>query len=203
MSNDFGAQWWERHYQENGGHPNGEPSPYVIGELADLTPGTVLEAGCGTGADARWLAARGWDVTAVDISPTAIARARASSDGDETDSASISWVVADLMTWSPPGFFDVVVSQYLHPDSPFSEFVSRLAGAVAAAGTLLIVGHDRSDHLSSHAPRDASMDTTAVTDILDCVLWTVEVDDTRHRKMGRGDNEVTIVDNVVKARRRS
>jgi SAM-dependent methyltransferase len=37
----------------------------------------VLEIGCGTGTHAVWLAARGFHVVAVDIAPTAIARARA------------------------------------------------------------------------------------------------------------------------------
>jgi cyclopropane fatty-acyl-phospholipid synthase-like methyltransferase len=36
----------------------------------------TLELGCGTGADAVFLAQRGFEVTAVDFSPTAIERAR-------------------------------------------------------------------------------------------------------------------------------
>ena len=40
-------------------------------------PGTALDAGCGEGAEATWLASRGWDVTAADISAEALARAAA------------------------------------------------------------------------------------------------------------------------------
>ena len=41
-----------------------------------LRPMRTLELGCGTGADAVFLAKRGFEVTAVDFSPTAIERAR-------------------------------------------------------------------------------------------------------------------------------
>jgi len=41
-----------------------------------LRPMPTLELGCGTGADAVFLAKRGFEVTAVDFSPTAIERAR-------------------------------------------------------------------------------------------------------------------------------
>ena len=43
--------------------------------LSELTPGTALDAGCGAGAEAIWLAAAGWQVTAADISSQSLARA--------------------------------------------------------------------------------------------------------------------------------
>ena len=39
--------------------------------------------GCGTGSNARFLAERGWQVVAVDLSPTAIAMAAAQGGGVE------------------------------------------------------------------------------------------------------------------------
>jgi SAM-dependent methyltransferase len=39
----------------------------VIGALADLPPGKALDLAAGTGRHSRWLAERGWQVTAVDI----------------------------------------------------------------------------------------------------------------------------------------
>jgi SAM-dependent methyltransferase len=41
-----------------------------------IRPCRALELGCGTGASAVWLAGRGFDVTAIDLSPVAITRAR-------------------------------------------------------------------------------------------------------------------------------
>src|ERR1700745_99788 len=44
--------------------------------LLDDPPGTLLDVGCGTGAYAAGLAARGWNVTGVDASEDMLRRAR-------------------------------------------------------------------------------------------------------------------------------
>ena len=47
---------------------------------ADLPPGRALDLGCGEGGDAVWLAERGWNVVAVDISETALTSRRGSGE---------------------------------------------------------------------------------------------------------------------------
>jgi SAM-dependent methyltransferase len=188
----FGSQWWERHHQENASGP-GQPNPQLVAELTGLPPGTALDAGCGNGADAVWLARQGWEVTAIDISPTAVARA-------ESRQERISWVVADMTTWEPPTQYDLVISQYVHPDMPFGEFVARLAQAVAPGGTLFVVGHDHADgHSAAHAPEKASIAIDTVTGALSTGLWDVEVAEVRTR---HGSSRLTFEDVVVKARRK-
>ncbi|MGD1070764.1 MAG: methyltransferase domain-containing protein [Bryobacteraceae bacterium] len=44
-----------------------EPAPELTRALESEPPGTALDLACGAGRHARWLAARGWDVTAEDI----------------------------------------------------------------------------------------------------------------------------------------
>lgn len=203
----FGARWWERHYRAGTPGPAGDPTPYVTGELDHEHPGTVLDAGCGTGADAIWLARRGWDVTAVDVSPTAIDRARALAADLATDlppdgPGGVTWIVADLLTWTPPRQYDAVISQYVHPDVPVDRFVARLAAAVAPGGTLVVVGHEHADsHSAAHAPRDAALGLATVEAALDPGQWTVEVAETRERHVTRGATDLTLTDAVVKARR--
>ena len=51
---------------------SGNPNGVLVTEVTDLPPGQALDVGCGEGADALWLARHGWQVTAVDISPTAL-----------------------------------------------------------------------------------------------------------------------------------
>jgi SAM-dependent methyltransferase len=55
------------------------------------TPGVAVDLGCGNGGQARYLAARGWEVTGVDFIPEAIEAARR----DDAD-AMVTWRVADV-----------------------------------------------------------------------------------------------------------
>lgn len=190
----FGSQWWEQHYQQNAsGH--GQPNSHLVAELTGLPPGSALDAGCGNGADAVWLARQGWEVTAVDISPTAVRRAESLAEHHER----ISWVVADMTAWKPPKQYDLVISQYVHPDMTFGEFLARLAEAVAPNGTLFVVGHDHADgHSAAHAPEKASIAIDAVTGSLSTDLWDVDVAEARTRHV----RQLVLEDVVVKAHRK-
>ena len=115
------------------------PNAHLRAEAEDLRPGRALDAGCGHGSDALWLAARGWQVTGVDFSATALCHARAAA---EAAGAEIEWIEGDLATWArPPGQFDLVVSLYVHVAGSVEAMVRRMAAGVAPGGTLLLVGH--------------------------------------------------------------
>src|SRR5436309_8603643 len=62
---------WDKRYQE-GEHVSGEPHPLVTNFAAELVPGRALDVASGAGRHAIWLAERGWQVTAVDYSRTAM-----------------------------------------------------------------------------------------------------------------------------------
>lgn len=72
---EFDEAFWNARYSEKERIWSGRPNPQLVAEAAGLAPGTALDVGCGEGADALWLAARGWQVTGVDISTVALARA--------------------------------------------------------------------------------------------------------------------------------
>ena len=113
-------------------------------------------------------------------------------------------MVADLTAWEPPRQYDLVVSQYVHPDVPFGEFVARLANAVAPDGTLFVAGHDHADgHSAAHAPEKASIGPEAVISSLSRNLWDIEVAETRTRQVTHGSTEATMHDVVVRARRKA
>jgi len=70
---------WDRRYAEHGQLWSGKPNGTLVAEVAGLTPGRVLDVGCGEGADAVWLTRNGWDVTALEVSGVALERAAAHS----------------------------------------------------------------------------------------------------------------------------
>lgn len=89
-----------------------------------------------------WLAARGWTVTAVDVSPAAVDQARRHAEAaDPQASARVTWLPADLTTWDPDEGFDLVTSHYVHVPGPQEALFARLASWVVPGGTLLVVGH--------------------------------------------------------------
>ena len=103
-----------------------------------------MDLGAGDGRNAIWLARRGWDVTAVDFSQVAIDRGRALAAAAGVD---LRWEVADFLEWAPGDrSYDLVVLFFIHlPPEERREVYARAAAAVAPGGTLLIVGHDRTN----------------------------------------------------------
>jgi 2-polyprenyl-3-methyl-5-hydroxy-6-metoxy-1,4-benzoquinol methylase len=196
-----GEQAWDERYQSSPEIWSGHPNVALVAEVADLRPGTALDAGAGEGGDACWLAARGWKVTAADISSVAIERAakRASELG-----LAISWLHADLAKTPAPATYDLVTAHFLHvPRSEQPPLFRHLAAAVGPAGTLLVVGHDFSD--MAKLPRPDLIEYGWTAGEVAATLgpgWTIEVTESRPRRAAGPDgDEVTINDAVLRARR--
>ncbi|HEX3650002.1 MAG TPA: class I SAM-dependent methyltransferase, partial [Pseudonocardiaceae bacterium] len=102
MSEQTAEQFWEGFYQERDAIWSGRPNPLLVREIGSLQPGSVLDLGCGEGADAVWLARQGWRVTAVDISATALERAAGHADAAGVGDR-IEWVRHDLSRSVPTG----------------------------------------------------------------------------------------------------
>jgi 2-polyprenyl-3-methyl-5-hydroxy-6-metoxy-1,4-benzoquinol methylase len=177
------------------------PNAHLIAEVENLRPGLALDAGCGHGSDTLWLATRGWQVTAVDFSATALAHARSMAETMGTDIAKrINWVEGDLATWTPqPDHYDLVTCLYVHVAGSVQEMVRRMATGVAPGGTLLLVGHRPIDPVTGAATAAAgqvqvSVDATLA--VLDRGRWEFIVAEDRLRAMAG-----TGVDAVVCARR--
>ncbi|GAB4003339.1 hypothetical protein GCM10029992_44610 [Glycomyces albus] len=94
------AQFWDERYRGRDRLFSGEANVVLVAEAAGLRPGRALDVGCGEGADAVWLAARGWRVRAVDIAPTALERARLAAEAAGVGDR-VAWVRADV-SLAPP-----------------------------------------------------------------------------------------------------
>jgi protein-L-isoaspartate O-methyltransferase len=196
-----GEQAWDERYRAKPDIWSGHPNAVLVAETAGLQPGTALDAGAGEGGDACWLAARGWEVTAADISGVALERAarRASERG-----LAITWLHADLAKASAPGTYDLVTAHFLHvPKSEQPPLFRHLAAAVAPGGTLLVVGHDLSDMAKMPRPDLAEYGWTAGE--VAATLgegWTIEAVEARRREaVGPDGDQVTLCDAVLRARR--
>jgi SAM-dependent methyltransferase len=202
-----GRAFWDERYASRERIWSGEPNLRLVAEVASLRPGRALDVGSGEGADALWLAGRGWRVTAVDVSAVALARAaaRAGELGDEVASR-VAWEQADVRTWSPPvAAFELVSAHFLHPAPDLRPGVVRgLAAAVAPGGVLLYVGHDPTDiGVVPRNRRELMPAAPEIARLLDPGAWDVEVAEARPRPGTHPHGHaVTVHDAVVRARRR-
>ncbi|NUU31346.1 class I SAM-dependent methyltransferase [Arthrobacter sp. C9C5] len=209
---EFDESFWDERYRQHGQHGSvwsGQPNPQLVAEAADLAPGSALDVGAGEGADAAWLARRGWRVTAVDISSVALARAAAALEDEPETAARITWQHQDLTSSPPPaGTFDLVSAQFLHLPAPQRDGVySRLAASVAPGGTLLIVGHHPSDlETSVRRPSAPGLLFTAeqLAADLDPDDWEIVTCTARPRATEDSDGApVTVRDSVLRAKRKA
>ncbi|MCG2623174.1 methyltransferase domain-containing protein [Arthrobacter sp. I2-34] len=213
MTHSFDKKYWDQIWQ--GGRAasmsTSRPNPHLLQEVSDLTPGTAIDAGCGAGAEAIWLAARGWQVTAADVAAAALdlAEERAAASGV---AGQVQWVQADLSVWEPDTQYDLVTTHYAHPEMPQLEFYDRIAAWVAPAGTLLIVGHlhhHGSTGEPGHGldggepPASASVTAADITARLDPTVWEIATAQESHRTVsGPGGHPTLVHDVVVRAKRR-
>lgn len=200
----FDRDFWEgRWAQALREHPDKvagrSPNAHLVAAAGALRPGLALDAGCGNGTEALWLAASGWRVTAVDFSATALEHARATAEALGADVAErVEWIEADLAAWSPPlQRCDLVVSLYVHVAGSVSDMVTRLGQAVAPGGTLLLVGHRPVDPVTGEptpAAGQSQVSVEAAVAALDPGAWEVVVAEERRRAAAG-----TGVDAVVQA----
>lgn len=196
--------FWERFYEDRD-RWSGNPNAGLVDEASDLPPGRALDLGCGHGADAIWLAARGWDVTAVDISQNALDRAAEHARAAGVDGA-IHWERHDLSVGFPQGPFDLVSACFLQsPVELRREPVLRAAAAaVAPGGRLLIVAHAQMPSWADPAkhPAQPGLDETLAILALPDDEWTVETRrEIVHAITSKAGEEGTRSDIVLRLRR--
>ncbi|MFK8907859.1 class I SAM-dependent methyltransferase [Streptomyces sp. YS-3] len=144
------AEYWDRRYTHGDIGWTFAPHPLAVAELELVAPDApadpavprprALDLGAGAGRHTLWLARRGWDVTAVDISAVALERTRRQA---EEAGVEVATVLADLASYEPPrDVFDLALITYVHIEpAQRATLLARAARALAPGGRLVIVGH--------------------------------------------------------------
>ena len=199
-------QVWEEHYAERDRAWSGRVNVRLAEVAESLPPGRALDLGCGEGGDAMWLAERGWHVTAVDISQTALDRAAADARSRNLLER-IDFQRHDLPDTFPEGVFDLVSAQFLHSTVELDRpSLLRLgADAVSGGGTLLIVDHGGPPPWASkldHYHEFPSADEVADSLNLDAGEWErVRLEAVEREATGPDGEVATWTDNVIVLRR--
>ncbi|GFG63612.1 hypothetical protein MKUB_11020 [Mycobacterium kubicae] len=200
--------FWDRLYRRSDRIWSGNVNARLAEVAVDLPPGRALDLGCGEGGDAMWLAERGWQVVATDISPVAIERAR--EDARARGLAErIEFVRTDLADGVPAGPFDLVSAHYFHVPEPLalnrSAVLRAAAEALRPGGHLLIVDHGSAPSWSEHHdyPFPGADEVLDSLD-LDVAQWQrVRVEAVDRDVAGPDGQKASVKDNVMLLRRRS
>jgi SAM-dependent methyltransferase len=113
---------------------------------AALPAGRALDLGCGTGTDAVYLATHGWDVTAVDMVPQALAATRRRATAAGVAPRLVHGDVTRLAGLDVGEGYDLLTDFgcfHTLPDDQRAAYVTSVSHAAAPRATLLLYGFRR------------------------------------------------------------
>jgi len=126
--------YWNARFKLGGG-PD-QPLRLLAETVRFLKPGRALDVATGSGRNGLYLARLGWDVTAYDIAPVALAAARraAAEEGVELHAVEASHDTFDF----GEGRWDLIVCSYayMRPNEP--QWPPRLWKALKPGGTVVV-----------------------------------------------------------------
>ena len=136
------TEYWEQRYSGSERVWSGRVNATMASVVAELSPGTAIDLGCGEGGDVLWLAEQGWAALGLDISATAVGRAREEAAARGLDGASFEAV--DLDAWEPePASVDLVTASFFQSNVALDRtaILRRAMTALRSGGRLVSVSH--------------------------------------------------------------
>ncbi|MDJ1430804.1 class I SAM-dependent methyltransferase [Halostagnicola sp. A-GB9-2] len=129
---------WNEKYDDDGFELPDEPIPQLAARLDELPSGRALDVATGTGRNACFLAANGYDVDAIDVSDRALEIAEERADARGID---VNWIRADISEFDfEPERYDVITVSFFAA----LEVLPALKDALAPGGVLIYEHHLRS-----------------------------------------------------------
>ena len=136
------TEYWEQRYSGSKRVWSGKVNATMASVVAELSPGTAIDLGCGEGGDVLWLAEQGWTALGLDISTVAVGRAREAAAARGLDGATFEAV--DLDVWEPePDSVDLVTASFFQSNVALDRIaiLRRAATAIRPGGHLVIISH--------------------------------------------------------------
>ncbi|MES3037314.1 MAG: methyltransferase domain-containing protein [Bdellovibrionota bacterium] len=143
--------YWNQLYKSTP-FPNGKgPLPYLTEMLPRLQKGKTLDIGSGSGSNSVYLATKGFEVTALDISESAIAAGRSlaleTGVSVEFKEADLDFFMLGLMT------YDTIIMTFFKPSVP--RYYNELVRGLKQGGTLLVHSYMTDEQTEALGPEDA------------------------------------------------
>ncbi len=127
-----------------------QPNEFLMEVLPKLTPGTALDLGCGSGREAVALASEDWRVTAADLLPDALEKAR-DLQARYAPETNIDWLQIDLERQQLEGKYDLV-TMFAYLNRPILQGIDKWLNT----GGSFVIETFTSDHRAKFGkPSDA------------------------------------------------
>lgn len=140
---------WEARYAEPGYAFGTRPNDFLREQVNHLPPGRVLCLAEGEGRNAVWLAQRGYEVTAVDLSARGLQKARRLASDRKVQ---IQTIEADLASFPiKAGEWKGIVSIFAHTTAPVRKRIHAAVIAGLAPGGVFL--------LEAYRPEQAALRT--------------------------------------------
>ncbi|MEE1650242.1 class I SAM-dependent methyltransferase [Brachybacterium sp. J144] len=149
------ADHWEQRYAGSDRVWSGKVNQALAAVVAGLAPGDSIDLGCGEGGDVLWLAEQGWTAHGLDISETAVGRARAGATSRGLTTA--TFAATDLEAWEPErASADLVTASFFQSDVPLerTRILRRALTALRPGGHLVSVSHAAPPSWADHHRAD-------------------------------------------------
>ncbi|MGP5253830.1 class I SAM-dependent methyltransferase [Brachybacterium alimentarium] len=199
------AEHWEQRYAGDDRVWSGRVNATLAVVVGGFAPGTSIDLGCGEGGDVLWLAEHGWQATGLDISETAVGRARTEAAARGLHGA--TFTAADLSAWQPePASTDLVTASFFQSDVELDRraILRRAASGLREGGHLVVISHAAPPSWADDHRGDMVGASEQVKQLaLPAEDWATEVaEDRRRPATGPNGEHGEHLDAVVVLRRR-
>lgn len=195
---------WDSRYRGTDLVWSATPNMWVEQEVAGLSPGRALDLACGEGRNSIWLAGLGWQVTGVDFSAAALAKAETLARSHHPPVA-VDWRCEDVTRFRSSKPFDLALLVYAQlPPAERLKAIMSAWNSLAPDGILLVVAH-HSDNIADGVggPQDPDVlyterDVAADLGMIDCSATLERKERVARPVAGQGR---PALDTVVRARK--
>lgn len=162
---DHGAASWDAMYATDAFVFGTTANDFLVEQLSSMAPCVALSLGEGEGRNAVWMAARGFTVTAIDLSPAGVAKAGQLAADRGVD---VEFRVGDLAELElEPGTWPLIVSVFAHtPPAVRTHVHHEVVRGLAPGGRYI---------MEAYSPAQLGRGTGGPPDV-DLLVATVDVE---------------------------
>jgi SAM-dependent methyltransferase len=153
---------WEQLYRDDfKPWDTGRPDSHLIQTVTEMpvSPCRALDIGCGTGESAIWLAQKGFKVTAIDISETALNLSRKKPGSEKCEFKKMDFLKSSVLETNFGFVFDMGCFHTFHNEELRNQFAQKVSISLVEKGLWLSICGN-CDGLEMGPPRLSAQEIT-------------------------------------------